>query len=246
MRSGKQVLRQVLRHGEPDSHSLLGCVAGVTKGEGGRCPTDEHRSVTGQAGAARASVTCLMCCGDRTATCLRRTCIRIATVCSSAALLSIPHLFTNPPLPPLSPFPFACMRSAIPTACLLMFCQWTGFASAHRRLPLRANPRARQCPPVSIDARLSQRSLRAPSGAATQQIGPPSRAPTGRGPTDARHSRRVHSHHGHRAAKPASAPSRVGYRHVKKDVHFADSMASRLLLRFSRQQRQRRARSLCH
>ena len=131
---------------------------------------------------------------------------------------------------------------------LLMFCQWTGFASAHRRLPLRANPRARQCPPVSIDARLSQRSLRAPSGAATQQIGPPTRAPAGCGPTDARHrhSRRVHSHHGHRAAKPASAPSRVGHRHVRKDVHFADLMASRLLLRSARQQRQRRARSLCH
>ena len=151
------------------------CSWGHEEGQGGLSPTSTEASSPGWRGARE----CDMCCGDRTATCLRRTCIRIATVCSSAALLSIPHLFTNPPLPPLSPFPFACMRSAIPTACLLMFCQWTGFASAHRRLPLRANPRARQCPPVSIDARLSQRSLRAPSGAATQQIGPPMRAIAG-------------------------------------------------------------------
>jgi hypothetical protein len=50
--------------------------------------------------------------------------------------------------------------------------------------------------------RLSLRSLRASSGAATQQIAPPTRAPAGRGPTDARHSRRARarSHHGHRAA----------------------------------------------
>ena len=36
-------------------------------------------------------------------TCLRRTCIRIATACSSAALLCIPHLFTKSP--PSPPFP---------------------------------------------------------------------------------------------------------------------------------------------
>ena len=42
----------------------------------------------------------------------------------------------------------------------------------------------------------------ASGGAATQQIAPPARAPAGRGPTDARHSRRARarSHHGHRAA----------------------------------------------
>jgi hypothetical protein len=42
----------------------------------------------------------------------------------------------------------------------------------------------------------------ASAGAATQQIAPPTRAPAGRGPTDARHSRhaRSRSHHGHRAA----------------------------------------------
>ena len=42
----------------------------------------------------------------------------------------------------------------------------------------------------------------ASAGAATQQIAPPTRAPVGRGPTDARHSRhaRSRSHHGHRAA----------------------------------------------
>ena len=39
-----------------------------------------------------------------------------------------------------------------------------------------------------------------PGGAATQQIAPPTRAPAGRGPTDARHSRRARGHHGHRAA----------------------------------------------
>ena len=41
-----------------------------------------------------------------------------------------------------------------------------------------------------------------PAGAATPQIAPPTRAPAGRGPTDARHSRhaRSHSHHGHREA----------------------------------------------
>ena len=41
-----------------------------------------------------------------------------------------------------------------------------------------------------------------PAGAATPQIAPPTRAPAGRGPTDARHSRhaRSRSHHGHRAA----------------------------------------------
>ena len=51
-------------------------------------------------------------------------------------------------------------------------------------------------------APLSIRSLRAPCGAATQQIAPPTRAPAGRGPTDARHSRRARarSHHGRRAA----------------------------------------------
>ena len=42
----------------------------------------------------------------------------------------------------------------------------------------------------------------ASAGAATQRIAPPTRAPAGRGPTDARHSRhaRSRSHHGHRAA----------------------------------------------
>ena len=41
-----------------------------------------------------------------------------------------------------------------------------------------------------------------PAGAATPQIAPPTRAPAGRGPTDARHSRhaRSRSHHGHRSA----------------------------------------------
>ena len=41
-----------------------------------------------------------------------------------------------------------------------------------------------------------------PGGAATQQIAPPTRAPAGRGPTDARHSRRARAraHHGHREA----------------------------------------------
>ena len=41
-----------------------------------------------------------------------------------------------------------------------------------------------------------------PAGAATPQLAPPTRAPAGRGPTDARHSRhaRSRSHHGHRAA----------------------------------------------
>ena len=42
-----------------------------------------------------------------------------------------------------------------------------------------------------------------PGGAATRQIAPPTRAPAaGRGPTDARHSRRARarSHHGHREA----------------------------------------------
>ena len=44
------------------------------------------------------------------------------------------------------------------------------------------------------------------AGAATQQIAPPTRAPAGRGPTDARHSRhaRSRSHHGHRAATVTS------------------------------------------
>jgi len=42
----------------------------------------------------------------------------------------------------------------------------------------------------------------ASAGAATQQIAPPTRAPAGRGPTDACHGRhaRSRSHHGHRAA----------------------------------------------
>ena len=42
----------------------------------------------------------------------------------------------------------------------------------------------------------------ASGGAATPQIAPPTRAPAGRGPTDARHSRRARarSHHGHSAA----------------------------------------------
>ncbi len=46
----------------------------------------------------------------------------------------------------------------------------------------------------------------ASAGAATQQIAPPTRAPAGRGPTDARHSRHAHSrsHHGHRAATVTS------------------------------------------
>ena len=41
-----------------------------------------------------------------------------------------------------------------------------------------------------------------PAGAATPQIAPPTRAPAGRRPTDARHSRhaRSRSHHGHRSA----------------------------------------------
>ena len=41
-----------------------------------------------------------------------------------------------------------------------------------------------------------------PAGGATPQIAPPTRAPAGRGPTDARHSRhaRSRSHHGHRSA----------------------------------------------
>ena len=51
-------------------------------------------------------------------------------------------------------------------------------------------------------ARLSLRSLRAPCGAATQRIAPPTRVPASRGPTDARHSRRARAraHHGHREA----------------------------------------------
>ena len=51
-------------------------------------------------------------------------------------------------------------------------------------------------------ALLSIRSLRAPCGAATQQIAPPTRAPADRGPTDARHSRRAlaRTHQGRRAA----------------------------------------------
>ena len=42
----------------------------------------------------------------------------------------------------------------------------------------------------------------ASGGAATKQIAPPARAPAGRGPTDARHSRRARarSHHGDSAA----------------------------------------------
>jgi hypothetical protein len=41
-----------------------------------------------------------------------------------------------------------------------------------------------------------------PGGAATRQIAPPTRAPAGRGSTDARHSRRARARgdHGHRAA----------------------------------------------
>ena len=55
-------------------------------------------------------------------------------------------------------------------------------------------------PSFSCPKRL--RSDSASGGAATKQIAPPARAPAGRGPTDARHSRRARarSHHGHRAA----------------------------------------------
>jgi len=55
-------------------------------------------------------------------------------------------------------------------------------------------------PPSRPPKRL--RSDSASGGAATQQIAPPTRAPAGRGPTDARHSRRARarSHHGRREA----------------------------------------------
>ncbi len=55
-------------------------------------------------------------------------------------------------------------------------------------------------PSFSCPKRL--RSDSASGGAATKQIAPPERAPAGRGPTDARHSRRARArnHHGHRAA----------------------------------------------
>ena len=133
---------------------------------------------------------CDMCCGDRTATCLRRTCIRIATVCSSAALLSIPHLFTNPPLPPLSPFPFACMRSAIPTVpvCLcfakglVLLAPTEDCRSVRTRVPGSARPcrstldcRSEASEPRAALRRSKSARRRAPRPAA----GPPMRAIAG-------------------------------------------------------------------
>ena len=115
---------------------------------------------------------CDMCCGDRTATCLRRTCIRIATVCSSAALLSIPHLFTNPPLPPLSPFPFACMRSAI--AQTVAPCE-PAFRGCARPCRSTLDCRSEASEPRAALRRSKSARRRAPRPAA----GPPTRAIAG-------------------------------------------------------------------
>ena len=191
------------------------CSWGHEEGQGGLSPTSTEASSPGWRGARE----CDMCCGDRTATSLRRTCIRIATACSSAALLSIPHLFTKSP--PSPPFPLPLHMHA--------------FRNSHRLPLVRTRVQGGQRPCRST---LDCRSEASEPRAALRR----SKSADARH----RHSRRVHSHHGHRAAKPASAPSRVGHRHVRKDVHFADLMASRLLLRSARQQRQRRARSLCH
>ncbi len=56
--------------------------------------------------------------------------------------------------------------------------------------------------PKSSSSRTRLRCDSVSAGAATQHIAPPTRAPAGCGPTDARHSRhaRSRSHHGHRAA----------------------------------------------
>ena len=76
---------------------------------------DEHGSVTGQAGTACASVTCVVVTEQ----------LRAYVVRASESLQHVPqqpcfpsHTSSqNHPLPPLSPFPFICMRSAIPTDC---------------------------------------------------------------------------------------------------------------------------------
>ena len=72
------------------------------------------------------------------------------------------HYSTVPQLSPSPSLPFACRSTFLATAFQWLFV-----------------------------TRLSIRSLRAPCGAATQQIAQPTRAPAGRGPTDARHSRRA-------------------------------------------------------
>ena len=79
---------------------------------------------------------------DHPAPAAASTCIRIASACSSAALLSIPHLFAKSPPPPLSPFPIACMQACVPFPLLvplqklpaLLRCLGPSLASRRRSL----------------------------------------------------------------------------------------------------------------
>ena len=124
---------------------MLGCVAGVTKrgkGAGPRRARKRHRP--GWRGARE----CDMCCGDRTA-------VRAYVVRASESLQHVPqqpcfpsHTSSqNHPLPPLSPFPFACMRFAF--LCLVIwFCPQTAAPCA-----LRANPSAGAVMPALVDRR---------------------------------------------------------------------------------------------
>ena len=96
------------------------------------------------------------------------------------------------PFPPFPPSPsHACVPQVPLTDCLF----------AHR-LPirtLRANPSA-----GAVPARVDRRST-----VAAKPPSPERRCDAANRPADARHSRRVHSHHGHRAAKPARPPAHL-------------------------------------
>ena len=181
------MLRQVLRHGEPDSHSLLGCVAGVTKGEGGRCPTDEHRSVTGQAGAARASVTCVVVTEQ----------LRAYVVRASESLQYVPQQpcfpsHTSSLIPPFLPFPPSPSHACVPQFPLpVCLCFANGLVllaptedcrSVRTRVPGSARPcrstldcRSEASEPRAALRRSKSARRRAPRPAA----GPPTRAIAG-------------------------------------------------------------------
>ena len=145
--------------------------------------------------------------------------------------LSSPAFHPTPlhKITPFPPFPPSPSHACVPQFPLTSFPHFPTQQTAGRS----CEPTCVQCPPVSIDARLSQRSLRAPSGAATQQIGPPTRAPAGRGPTDAHHSRRVHSHHGHRAAKPPPGRQRTFSCQKRRTLRGSDGFAPTTPIRSS-------------
>ena len=146
---------------------------------------DEHGSVTGQAGTACASVTCVVVTEQ----------LRAYVVRASESLQHVPqqpcfpsHTSSqNHPLPPLSPFPFICMRSAIHT-------DWFAHLTAAMRTRVQGSARpCRSTLDCRSEASEPRAALRRSKSADARH----------------RHSRRVHSHHGHRAAKPARPPAHL-------------------------------------